>query len=297
MPVVTREHRAWAFVAYPLAVIVLFSALPAAAGVCVSFFELSADTGLRWVGLGNYRAALTEDPLLRSAVRNSLLFAVGAVPLQVLGGFGLAVALNAPWFRGRALCRTLVFLPVVVSVVAIGFVWSWVLDAQSGLLNALLAVTGLGQLLFGGQPPLWLGDSPWALGSLVGIHVWRNVGFCMVLYLAALGQVPRSQYEALALDGGGAWHATRFVTWPAVRPMTAFLLITGVIGALQVFDLVYVMTGGGGRWTTVLNVQLYEEFANNRLGYAATLGVGVLLLSAAVTVAQLAWFRRQETVT
>jgi multiple sugar transport system permease protein len=291
---VSRENRAWAFVAYPLAVIVLFSALPAVAGVAVSFFELSADSGMRWVGLGNYRAALTQDPLLRAAVRNSLLFALGAVPVQVAVGFGLAVALNAPWFRGKAICQTLVFLPVVVSVVAIGFVWSWVLDAQSGLLNALLSATGLGRLLFDGRPPLWLGDSPWALGSLVGIHVWRHVGFCMVLYLASLGRIPRSQYEALALDGGSSWQAIRWVTWPAVRPMTAFLAITGVIGALQVFDLVYMMTGGGGRWTTVLNVQLYEEFSNNRLGYAATLGVGVLLLSAVVTLAQLRWFRRQD---
>jgi len=292
---VDRSHRAWAFVAFPLAVIVLFSALPAAAGVVLSFFELSASSGLRFVGLANYGAALGEDPLLRDAVRNSLLFAVGAVPLQVLGGFALAVALSAPWFRGRVFCRTVVFLPVVISVVAIGFLWSWVLDAQSGLLNAALSVSHLDRILFAGEPPLWLGDSPWALGALVGIHVWRNVGFCMVLYLAALGQVPRSQYEALALDGGGAWHATRYVTWPAVRPMTAFLLITGAIGALQVFDLVYVMTGGGGSWTTVLNVQLYEEFANNRLGYAATIGVGVLVLSAVVTVVQLRWFRRRET--
>ena len=279
--------------ALPLTVIFLFSALPALAGIGLSFFELSNASTLRFVGLANYRAALAEDPMLRAAIRNSLVFALGSVPVSVFGGFLLAVALNARWFRGRTLCRTLVFLPTVVSIVAIGYLWTWVLDAQSGLLNTALDVTGLSGLLFRGGPPMWLGDSPLALGALMGIHVWRTLGFGVVLYLAALSSVPRSQYEAIMLDGATPWQATWHVTWPAVRPMTAFLLITGVIGALQVFDLVFIMTGGAGRWTTVLNVQLYAEFTNNRLGYAAAIGVIVLLLSAVVTVLQFRWFRRR----
>jgi len=278
-------------VAFPLAIIFLFSALPSVAGVGLSFFELSGESDLRFVGLQNYQAAFTEDPLLRAAIRNSLLFAVGAVPTTVLLGFLIAVALNARWFIGKTVCRTVVFLPTVVSIVAIGYLWTWVLDAQSGLLNTALEVTGIRELLFPGGPPMWLGDSPLALGSLMAIHVWRGVGFSVILYLAALGQVPRSHYEALALDGASAWQATWYVTWPAVRPMTAFLLITGVIGALQVFDLVFVMTEGTGQWTTVLNVQLYKEFASNRLGYAAAIGVIVLLLSAAVTLVQFRYFR------
>ena len=200
----TRSRSGWAFVAYPLAVVFLFSALPAVLGVGLSLFELSGSSGLRWVGTANFEAALTDDPLLLAAVRNSLIFALGAVPATVLGGFLLAVALDAEWFRGKTVCRTLVFLPTVISVVAIGFLWSWVLDAESGLLNAALEVTGVGAVVFPQGPPTWLGDSPWALGALMTIHVWRSVGFATLLYLAALS--------------GCRGRATRRSRWTGRRP-------------------------------------------------------------------------------
>jgi len=282
----------WAFAAFPLAVIFVFSALPSVAGLGLSLFEVGGE-GWRFVGLANYQAALTDDPPLWRAARNTLIFALGSVPLKVAAGFLVAVALNAPWFVGKTVCRTLVFLPTVISVVALGYLWRWVLDAQAGLLNAGLEGAGLMGLLFPDGPPLWLGDNPWALGALIGIHVWRGLGFSAVLYMAALSQVPRSLYEAAALDGATGWQATWYVTWPAVRPMTIFLLITGALGALQVFDLVWVMTDGGGDWTTVLNVRLYEEFTQNRLGYASTIGALVLALSAAATALQFRWYRRR----
>ena len=281
----------WAFVALPLTVLFLFSALPAAAGVGLSFFEFSSTGELRFVGLANYAAALSSDPMLFAALRNTLVFALCAVPVTVLGGFLLAVALHAPWFRARTLARTLLFLPTVISVVAIGYLWRWVLDSQAGLLDLALDATGLGALLFPDGAPMWLGDNPWVLGSLASIHVWRTIGFATILYLAALGRVPRSHYEAISLDGATPWQAIWHVTWPAVRPMTLFLLVTGFIGALQVFDLVWVMTEGSGTWSTVLNVQLYKEFSANRLGYAATIGVVLLVLSATVTWMQFRWHR------
>jgi multiple sugar transport system permease protein len=290
------SSRGWAFVAFPLAIVFLFSALPSVLGVGLSFFELSGASELRFVGLGNFKAAFTQDPMLLAALRNSLLFAAGAVPATVFGGFLLAVALNASWFRGATVCRTLVFLPTVVSVVAIGYLWTWVLDSQSGLLNVALEASGVGPVLFPQGPPTWLGDSPWALAALMTIHVWRSVGFAMILYLAALSSVPKSHLEAVVLDGATPLQAMRYVTWPTVRPMTAFLLITGMIGALQIFDLVWIMTRGGGRWTTVVNVQLYAEFANNRLGYAAAIGGIVLVLTGAVTFVQLRYFKAKGAV-
>jgi multiple sugar transport system permease protein len=282
---------AWSFIAFPLAVIALFTALPTLAGIVLSFFEWDGGGVPHFIGLENYRALLADDPQFAYALRNTVLFALITVPLTTVAAFLFAVALHARWFIGSTITRTILFLPTVISIVAVGFIWRWVLDPQSGLVSASLRGSCLDNL-FGGEFPLWLGDTPWALAAIIFIQIWRQVGFCVVLYLAALSGVRKSMFEAAGVDGAGSWRTTLHITWPAVRPMTAFLLITGAIWALQVFDLIWVITGGAEqRWTDVLNAHLYREFAANRLGYAATIGVFVLLLSAAVTVAQFRWFR------
>ena len=283
----------WAFIAFPLLVIGVFTALPTLAGIALSFFYWDGGHAPQFIGLENYRALMADDPQFWYAARNTVLFALVTVPITTVIAFLFAVALHARWFIGSTITRTVFFLPTVVSIVAIGFIWRWVLDPQSGLLNAGLRFARLDSL-FGGELPLWLGDTPWALAALMSIQIWRNLGFCVVLYLAALSRVPRAQYEAASVDGAGSWRAMLHITWPAVRPMTAFLLITGAIWALQVFDLVWVVTGGAEqRWTDVLNAHLYREFAP-RPGYSAAIGVFVLLLSALVTAAQFRWFRSEE---
>lgn len=270
--------------AFPLTVIAVFTALPTAAGVALSAFEWDGGGAPRFVGLENVRSLLLADPQFRFALRNTVLFAVATVPLTTIAAFLVAVAVHARWFRGARLAQVILFLPTVVSIVAIGYIWRWILDPHAGLLNGGLAALGLD------AAPIWLGDTPWALAAIVFIQVWRNLGFCVVLYLAALAGVPRSPLEAAGVDGAGSWRTTLHITWPSVRPMTIFLLITGAIWALQVFDLVWVLTGGAEqRWTDVLNLHLYREFAANRLGYAATIGVAVLVLSAVVTIVQLRW--------
>ncbi len=282
----------WAFVAFPLLVIGIFTALPTLAGIALSFFEWDGGSGApRFIGLENYRALVVDDPQFWFATRNTIIFALLTVPITTVFAFLFAVALNARWFVGSTLARTVFFLPTVISIVAVGFIWRWILDPQSGLLNAGLEASRL-HYLVGPEQPMWLGDTPWALGAIIFIQVWRNLGFCVVLYLAALGQVPKSLYEAASVDGASSWRATIHITWPAVRPMTAFLLITGAIWALQVFDLVWVITGGAEqRWTDVLNAHLFREFTANRLGYSAAIGFFVLILSAMVTAAQFQWLR------
>lgn len=288
------SRSAYLFIAFPLTIIFVFTALPTLAGIGLSFFEWQGGGQPRFIGLENYRAVLADDPQFRYALRNTLIFTAVSVPLSICLAFLLAVAMNATWFIGKTVTRTVFFLPTVASIVAIGFIWQWVLDPQAGLLNFALRSVGL-DVLFGGELPTWLGDSPWALVAIILVQVWRHVGFCIVLYLAALTQVPRSLYEAAAVDGAAPWQMTWRITWPCVRPMTIFLVITGAIWALQVFDLVWVMTGAAEqRWTDVLNAHLVREFNSNRLGYAATIGVFVLLLTVAVTLTQLRWLRVAE---
>jgi ABC-type sugar transport system permease subunit len=277
----------WAFVAFPLAVIFVFTALPTVAGVCLSFFDWDGGGLPRFVALENYRAALTRDTQLWLALRNTVVFAIGSVPVTVVGAFLIAVALHAQWFRGRTAARTLFFLPTVMSIVAVGFIWQWMLNPRAGLLNLLPGT--------GGALPDFLGDTWLGLGTQIFVQVWRNLGFCVVLYVAALSRVPRSIYDAASVDGAGPWQTTWKITWPTVRPMTAFLLITGAIWALQVFDLDLVMTGWSPqRFNDMLNTHIFREFKNGRLGYSATVGVVVLALIAVVTYAQFRWLRAAE---
>ncbi|MHC5047087.1 MAG: carbohydrate ABC transporter permease [Planctomycetota bacterium] len=290
MEAVTRRasFTGWAFVAFPLAIIFVFTALPTLVGVGLSFFDWDGGGMPRFVGLENYRSAVTGDPQLWLALRNTVLFAIGTVPLTVVGAFLIAVGVNASWFRGRAVARTVFFLPTVMSIVAVGFIWQWMLNPRAGLLKALLGPAGQ-------DMPDFLADSWLGLSTLVIVQIWRNLGFCVVLYVAALSRVPASLYQAASVDGAGPWQSIWKISWPSVRPMTAFLLITGMIWALQVFDLDLVMTGWSPqRFNDMLNTHIFREFKNARLGYSATIGVALLSLIAAVTWAQFRWLRAAE---
>ncbi len=306
--------RGWGFVAFPLAIIFLFTALPTIVGVALSLFEWTGGGWPRFVGLQNYATAFGDRTLGRALI-NTLLFAAGTVPLTILLAFPLAVAMNAPWFRGRTALRTIFFLPTVISIVAIGLLWRWVLEPSSaGLLNHALTTMGLESLpnqafealnVVAGwlhlpqfvapdaRHPEWLAGTPLGLATIIAVSTWRGLGFAIVLYLAALGNVPQASYDAAAVDGAGPWQIMWRITWPSVRPMTFFLLITGLIGALQVFDIIIVMMGQFEQnWTDMLNVYLYREFGRSRLGYAATIGVVLLAATGLVTAAQLALWRR-----
>lgn len=278
-----QSRNAWVFLAFPLTIIVVFTALPSLAGIFMSFFEWSGGGSPRFIGLENYRALNAAGPFW-PALRNTLVFAIVTVPITVGGAFLVAAALNAEWFRGRTTLRTVLFIPTIVSIVAIGFIWRWVLDpSPAGLLNHVLEWFGLEREVL----PDWLGHSPWGLATIMAVSIWRGLGFCVVLYLAALGGVPRSMYDAAAVDGATSWQTLWHITWPGVRPMSFFLLITGMIGALQVFDIILVMIGTNATgWTDVLNLYLYREFTLNRLGYASALGVVILLLTIIITAIQ-----------
>lgn len=278
-----RSRNAWLFLAFPLTIIVCFTALPSLAGIALSFFEWSGGGGPRFIGLENYRALHAAGPFW-PALRNTLVFAVVTVPVTVGGAFLISAALNAEWFRGRTTLRTILFIPTIVSIVAIGFIWRWVLDpSPAGLLNHALESIGLQREAL----PDWLGHTPWGLATIIGVSIWRGLGFSIVLYLAALGGVPRSMYDAAAVDGATSWQTLWNITWPGVRPMTFFLLVTGMIGALQVFDIILVMIGTSATgWTDVLNLYLYREFTLNRLGYASAIGVVILLLTILITALQ-----------
>ncbi len=288
-----RSPSAYGFIAFPLAVLFAFTLLPTVVGLGLSLFQWDGNGLPAFVGLRNF-AALARDARFWPAFWNTIVYGVVSVPPAVLLAFLLAVAVHARWFRGKAIVRTLFFMPTIISIVAIGFVWRWLLDDQAGLLNWALRSVGVD------DPPNWLQDGYWPFFWIVVISIWQKVGFCLVLYLAALAGINETLYEAAEVDGAGRVEVLRHITWPQAAPMTAFLMVTGVISALMIFDLVYVVTGSGAamqenQYTNVLNLYIYRQFTYGQLGLASAIGVVIFLLTALATAAQLALFRRGVT--
>lgn len=283
-----QSKPAYLFLLFPLGILLVFTLVPTVLGLGLGFFAWDGGPEPRWVGLKNF-ADLAGDAKFGPALRNTIVYVVGSVPPMVLIGFLLAVAAHAHWFRGRVVVRTLFFLPTILSIVAIGYVWRWLLEPEAGLLN-----WGLGLLGFSFEhPPDWINDPKWALPSIIAVTVWRGIGFCMVIYLASLATINRSLYEAAEVDGASPGQVMLHITWPQVAPTTAFLFITGVIGSLQVFDIVFVMTGQAENdATNVLNLYIYRLFTYGQLGYAAAVGVVIFAITLLATAGQLAWAMR-----
>ncbi|XAL98031.1 sugar ABC transporter permease [Phycisphaeraceae bacterium D3-23] len=288
-----QTANTYRLIAFPMLILMVFTLIPTVLGMGLSLFDWAGGSDMpRYVGLAHFRAMASEETM-GFALVNTLGYVALSVPPTIVLAFLLAVAVDADWFVGRAVVRAVIFMPTIVSIVAIGFVWRWVLDDQSGLLSSGLRAAGVA------DPPNWLIDGRWPMLWIILVSVWRGVGFCLVLYLAALASVNRNLYEAAAIDGASRSQVLRYITWPSVRPMTLFLTITTVIAALQVFDLVYIMTPGKeNQYTTVLNLYLYRQFSDfANFGYAAAIGVVIFGITLLVTAGQLGWVRlRGQTV-
>jgi ABC-type sugar transport system permease subunit len=282
-----RTLSPYLFIAFPCLILLVFHIIPALGSIALSFcdYDGSPKKLPRFIGIDNYVQLFTHDPLLWQVTKNTLVYALSTVPLTILFAFLFALLLNARWLIGRTLLRSIYFIPSVVSIVAIGLVWQWVLNPSLGLMNALLDKFGL--------PPVgWLGDPRWAMPCVVMVSVWRGLGFSLIIYLAAFQQIPAHYYEAASVDGATGWQQTWHITWPLVSAQTFFLLITGLIGAFQVFDIVFIMTGGGpANATNVLNNHLYAQFTQNRLGYSAAIAVWIFAIIFVMTLGQMRFYR------
>ncbi|TVT06565.1 sugar ABC transporter permease [Amycolatopsis bartoniae] len=263
-------------------VIIGLGIVPVVWSLLLSFQADDLVTPSRFVGLDNYNA-LVQDPHFGQAVGNTLLYTVLYVPLSIVFGLLLALVLNRR-IRLIGLYRTLFFIPFVLSATAQGVLFSFILDPQFGVANSVLHHLGV-------SPQGFLTDPAQALLVLVAITLWSGTGFCVVVYLAALQDVPAELVEAARLDGAGTLRVLWHVTLPAVRPVTTFLVLWQLITSLQVFDLVYVTTKGGplGSTTVIVYFVWQQAFQNFTAGYGAAsayvlavallvLGLGVRLL-------------------
>ncbi len=238
-----------------------------------------------WVGLDNYVELFTSASFGRMLL-NTAVFTFGSVAAICLLGLAIALLLNLP-LRGRNLVRSVVFGPVMLSGVAIGLVWIYIFDQRYGLIDGVLRSIG-------GRSPNWLLDPAWAMTAVLIVHVWKNVGYAVVIYLAGLQAIPRELYEAAVVDGAGGWIRFRHITLPGLSPVTFFLLLTTILGGFQAFDIIKTMTDGGPiDATTTLIYYLYQEgFVAFNAGRAGVAAVVLFLAMLSFTLVQMRYADR-----
>jgi len=255
----------------------IFMLYPILASFFYSFTNFSVLREPKFVGLDNYKE-LAGDKVFIQSMQNTIYYLIGAVPLGSVAAIGLAMLLNTK-VKGMALYRTLFFLPSLVPMVALGTLFMWVFNGDYGLLNNVLRGIGL-------NPPNWMSDPTWAKWTLILISTW-GCGQAMVIYLAALQDVPVSLYEAADLDGAKIWQKTKNVTLPMISPVILFNVVMGMIGALQVFAVPYVMFPGGApaRSTYFFSSYLYDNaFQFQRMGYASAIGWVMFVITLILTL-------------
>ncbi len=239
------------------------------------------------IGLDNYTRMFESDPFFPVVMRNSLIFTAGLVPLNMALALLLAMMLNTK-IRGVTLFRTLFFAPVVTSAVAWAIVWRFLLQGDQGI-NSFLDMIGI-------NGPNWLREPGWSMASVIVTRVIKNVGLNIIILMAALQNIPSDYNEAAEVDGANLWQRIRYITIPLLGPTLIVVLILTIIGSLQVFDHILLMTGGGpGNATNVLVYYIYfQAFKTYQLGYASALAVVLFVITFTVTVIQ--WIIRRTYV-
>ena len=278
----TRTVHAWLLLLPAFVLLVAFTHFPAVATIVDSFLSTpKGDRAAVFVGLDNYRQ-MVEDPIFWQALRNNLWFELGTIPLSI--GLALAMAL---WVNeriaGRAFLRLAYFTPTVLPMIAVANIWLFFYTPTYGLLEQ---VGGL----FGLASHNWLGDKSTALAAITVVAIWKEAGFFMIFYLAALQGINPSLREAAAIEGASRWFFFRRVLWPLLMPTTVFVFINAFINAFRMVDHVVVMTRGGpDNATSLLLYHLYEVgFKYWDSGYAAA--ITVVLLGTLASVALLQFF-------
>ena len=277
---------AWLWVMPAVVIILGLSLIPMAWALLLSFQHNDLVTPPNWIGLRNY-SRLLHDETFRGAVQHTLIYTAAFVPLSIGGGLAIALMLNRR-VRFVGLYRTLVFVPYIMSATAQGVLFSFVFDSQFGVANSVLHHLGIASQGF-------LQDPGQALWVLVLIGLWSGIGFSVVVYLAALQDIPPELVEAASIDGARRWGVLRHVVLPALNPVTVFLFVWQTFESLQLFDLVFVTTRGGPlQSTTVVVLYVWQQaFQFFNAGYGAAAAY-VLAFGLLVVALAWGWYQRRR---
>lgn len=268
----------------------VFTFLPVIASLVLCFTQWDILTPAKYVGFDNFIQLLgfhsepgigivPNDPLFWKYLANTMFFMLG-IPIGMAASLALALAMNQK-LKGIVIFRTVYFLPVISSMVAIALLWRWIYNPDFGLFNSFLG-------WFGIKGPNWLSDTLWAKPALMIMGLWGGTGYSMLLYLAGLQGISEEFYEASRIDGASKWQQFWYITFPLLSPVHFFMLIMGVIGGFQAFGSMYVMTGGGpaGSTTTIAYYIYNNAFQWFKMGYASAIAWILFLMAFVVTIFQ-----------
>lgn len=260
--------------------LIIFTTGPILAALYFSFTNWNLLSTPKWRGLTNYIDLFTNDPLFWTTLKNTAYYVVGTVPIGTCLALLLALALNQK-IRALAIFRTIYFLPVVSSVVAISVLWVWLYQADFGLINQFLRIFGITGIR-------WLSSPFWAMPAIIIMSIWHGLGYNIVIFIAGLQSIPTDYYEAARIDGANSLQQFRYITIPLISPVTFFVIILSLIGSFQVFEQAYVMTQGGPvNATKTIVYYLYQNgFMYFHMGYASAIAYILFLIIVAITLIQ-----------
>lgn len=286
-PRTMREWALFGLLAFPnIALILVFVYRPLLTNIYYSTLDwtLGSPTA-RAIGLGNYKEFFTS-PTSLGVLKTTFIFTVATVGGSMLIGLLLATVLNRR-LRGRTFARATVFAPYVLSGVGVGLVWTFIFDPVTGVLSSILRTLGA-------PVPQWFLQPNLSLTMVIIVYVWKNLGYCAVIYLAAMQAVPRDLLEAAAIDGAGGVRTFAYVVWPLLSPTSFFLLLTTILSSLQSFDLIRIMTPLGNGTTTLMYDAYLQAFGGyNRAGYSAAVATILFAILLVMTVVQLNFIERR----
>ena len=272
-----EEVTAWLFIAPVLLGVLIFQLYPTLFSLYISFTRWNLLSPPKWIGFKNYIDLFTTDRFFLGASENTAIYGLGTVTAGIVLGLFFAVLLNQG-IRFKFFYRAIYFVPVVAPTVAVSLLWAWLYDSQFGVINGVLRMISI-------KGPNWLGSTQWAMPSIIIEAIWAGLGFNIIIFLAGLQGISQEYYEAAEIDGASGIQKFFTITLPLLSPTTFFILVTGVIGAFQVFDVPMIMTGGGpaNATQTVVMLVYSNAFRIQKMGLAAAISyiifVAILILT------------------
>ena len=260
------------------AVFMLYRIIPLGWNLVLSFQEWKAIGPNPWIGLSNYTKMFKDEVFWKSLSNTIIYFIVGS-PVAIILAIFIAISVNQP-LKGRNVYRALIFIPYPITPIAIGIIWQWLYNERFGLINYILRSIGIV-----GEGIPFLQSFRWALPSVILTSIWQVVGFFFILILTGLQSIPSELYEAAIIDGASARNRFFRITLPLIRSTIFICFIVGIINSFTLFDLIYVMTGGGpGHSTEILITYIYKNaFSFGKMGYAASITVILFLFLLIIT--------------
>lgn len=272
---------AYSFIMPNLIGFFVFTFVPIVFSLFLSFCEWDSGNPIKFVGLKNFIYMFTKDNSFRISLLNTVYYTVVTVPVTLALSLFLAILMNKP-LKGRVFFRSVLFFPYVASLVAIAVVWMALFNPDRGPVNNVLMAIGIS------NPPRWAASTTWAMPTIIGLTVWKGMGYYMIVYLAALQGVSRDLYEAASLDGANKWQQFINITWPCVTPTTFYILVLLMVSTFKSYDIMYITTQGGpGEATKVLAYHIYNQaFVSAKFGYASAVAMILLAIIVLVTLVQ-----------